>query len=139
MSDERNSEMKLQSATLVLILSLMGMTAAVASESLFPPSDLPDFDLTDLQQRATASQQNKAAWAEYQAGMFEAYQKVKDFAEGQSDPALITLALNRFVSTYGKSNNPHSEEDDRMLGFVREALSARVEQSPVGASTAISR
>ena len=124
-------EMKMQLAILIL-LGALGLGAATnfnASEPVFPPSDLPSFDLTDLEQRATASQKNKAAWSEYQEGMLAAYQKVKDFAEGQSDPALITLALNRFVETYGESNNPHSEEDDRMLGFVREALSARTEQS----------
>ena len=124
------------------MLGALGLGAATnlnVSEPLFPPSDLPSFDLTDLEQRATASQKNKAAWSEYQEGMLAAYQKVKDFAEGQSDPALITLALNRFVETYGESNNPHSEEDDRMLGFVREALSARAEQSGAASSTPINQ
>ncbi len=134
-------EMKMQLAILILIgaLGLGAATNLNASEPLFPPSDLPSFDLTDLEQRATASQKNKAAWSEYQEGMLAAYQKVKDFAEGQSDPALITLALNRFVETYGESNNPHSEEDDRMLGFVREALSARAEQSGAASSTPINQ
>ena len=124
------------------MLGALGLGAATnlnASEPLFPASDLPSFDLTDLEQLATASQKNKAAWSEYQEGMLAAYQKVKDFAEGQSDPALITLALNRFVETYGESNNPHSEEDDRMLGFVREALSARAEQSGAASSTPINQ
>ena len=71
--------------------------------------------------------------------MLAAYKKVKDFAEGQSDPALITMALNRFVETYGEFNNPHSEEDDRTLGFVREALSARAEQSGTASSKPINQ
>jgi len=129
--------MKLQLKILMGMLGLVCASTISASEPLFPPSDLPDFDLTDLEQRATASQKNKAAWSEYQEGMLAAYQKVKDFAEGQSDPALITLALNRFVETYGQSNNPHSEEDDRMLGFVLEALEARAEQSADASSTPI--
>ena len=133
--------MKMQLAILILIgaLGLGAATNLNASDALFPASDLPSFDLTDLEQRAMASQKNKAAWSEYQEGMLAAYQKVKDFAEGQSDPALITLALNRFVETYGESNNPHSEEDDRMLGFVREALSARAEQSGAASSTPINQ
>jgi len=131
--------MKLRCATMILLLSIIGAPGIGASEPLFPPSDLPDFDLTDLEQRATASQQNKAAWAKYQEGMLAAYQKVKEFAEGQSDPALITLALNRFVEAFGKSNNPHSEEDDRMLEFVREALTARAELSGDASSSPINR
>ena len=124
------------------MLGALGLGAATnlnASEPLFPASDLPSFDLTDLEQLATASQKNKAAWSEYQEGMLAAYQKVEDFAEGQSYPALITMALNRFVETYGESNNPHSEEDDRTLGFVREALSARAEQFGTASSKPINQ
>ncbi|MGB1343662.1 MAG: hypothetical protein ACPH9W_15315 [Pseudomonadales bacterium] len=131
--------MKLRITTLIGALLMLSANIVVASEPLFPPSDLPSFDLTDLEQRATASQQNKAAWNKYQEGMLDAYQKVKDFAEGQSDPELVAVALNRFVETYGKSNNPHSEEDDRMLGFVREALNARAQQSGDAPSTPINR
>ena len=50
--------MKLRITTLIGAPLMSSANIAVALEPSFPPSDLPSFDLTDLEQRATASQQN---------------------------------------------------------------------------------
>jgi formylglycine-generating enzyme required for sulfatase activity/uncharacterized caspase-like protein len=84
------------------------------------PGGSAGFDLADLERADQQELEKRAQWVRWQQAMQAAFDKVAKLG----DKTLQAQGWERFITSYGGQNNPHSDDDEALVNQARQSLAA---------------